>query len=58
LFGLHLRVAYLAKDSVFHGPMGAIMRWLGGIPVDRSVSRDRVTEMIDTFRTHDRLVFV
>ncbi len=58
LFGLHLRVAYLAKDSVFRGPMGAIMRWLGGIPVDRSVSRDRVTEMIDTFRAHDRLVFV
>jgi len=58
LFGLHLRVAYLAKDSLFRGPMGAIMRWLGGIPVDRSVSRDRVTEMIDTLRAHDRLVLV
>ena len=34
LFGLHLRVAYLAKDSLFHPPMAAIMRWLGGIPVD------------------------
>ena len=34
------------------------MRWLGGIPVDRSVSRDRVTEMIDTLRAHDRLVLV
>ena len=58
LFGLHLKVAYLGKDSLFRGPMGSIMRWLGGIPVDRSVSRDRVTEMIDTFREHDRLVFV
>jgi 1-acyl-sn-glycerol-3-phosphate acyltransferase len=58
LFGLHLNVSYLGKESLFHGPMGTVMRWLGGIPVDRSVSRDRVTEMIDTFREHDRLVFV
>ncbi|MFN2602447.1 MAG: 1-acyl-sn-glycerol-3-phosphate acyltransferase [Gemmatimonadaceae bacterium] len=58
LFELRLRVAYLAKDSLFRGPMAAIMRWLGGIPVDRSVSRDRVTEMVDTLRAHNRLVLV
>ncbi len=58
LFSLGLRVSYLGKESIFRGPTGRIMRWLGGIPVDRSVSRDSVTEMVDTFHGRDRLVFV
>jgi 1-acyl-sn-glycerol-3-phosphate acyltransferase len=35
-----------------------VLRWLGGIPVDRSTSRDRVTEMIDAFREHEQLILV
>ena len=57
LFALGLRLSFLGKDSLFRGPPGRILRWLGGIPIDRSVSRDRVTEMVDTFREHDRLIF-
>ena len=57
LFSLGLRISFLGKDSIFRGPTGRIVRWLGGVPVDRSVSRDRVTEMVDTFRDHERLVF-
>ena len=56
LLSLGLRIAFLGKDSMFKGPPGAILRWLGGIPVDRSVSRDRVAEMVEIFRKHDRLV--
>lgn len=29
-------VRYIGKDSLFKPPFGAIFRWLGGIPVDRS----------------------
>lgn len=57
LFALGLRVSFLGKDSLFRGPAGPILRWLGVMPIDRSVSRDRVTEMVDTFREHDRLIF-
>jgi 1-acyl-sn-glycerol-3-phosphate acyltransferase len=32
--GLHFR--WLAKDSLFRGPMGPVMRYWGGVPVDRS----------------------
>lgn len=56
LFQLGLRVSFLGKDSLFTGLKGPIMRWLGGIPVDRSVSKDRVAEMVEVFRNHDRLV--
>jgi len=56
LFALGLRISFLGKDSIFRGPTGRIVRWLGGIPVDRSVRRDRVAEMVETFREHDSLV--
>ena len=56
VFALGLRISFLGKDSIFRGPPGAILRWLGGIPVDRSVSRDRVSEMVEVFGDHERLV--
>ena len=39
LFGkwaLDLKFRWLAKDSLFRGPMGRIMRYWGGIAIDRS----------------------
>jgi 1-acyl-sn-glycerol-3-phosphate acyltransferase len=56
IFSLGIRISFLGKDSIFRGPAGLIMRWLGGIAVDRSVSRDRVAEMIDVFGSRERLV--
>lgn len=56
LFSLGIRISFLGKDSIFRGPLGPMMHWLGGIAVDRSVSRDRVAEMIDVFRSRDQLV--
>ncbi len=56
LFSLGLRISFLGKDSIFRGPLGPMMRWLGGIAVDRSVRGDRVAEMVDVFRSRDRLV--
>jgi 1-acyl-sn-glycerol-3-phosphate acyltransferase len=56
IFSLGIRVSFLGKDSLFGGLQGPIMRWLGGIAVDRSVSRDRVAEMVDVYKSRDRLV--
>lgn len=56
LFSLGIRLSFLGKDSIFRGPLGPMMRWLGGIAVDRSVSRDRVAEMVEVLRSRDRLV--
>ena len=56
VYALGIRISFLGKDSLFRGPLGPMMRWLGGIAVDRSVSRDRVAEMVDVFRSRDQLV--
>lgn len=41
-FCLHLRVYWMGKASLFRGPFGPVMRWLGGIPVDRSKNNNLV----------------
>ncbi len=41
-FCLRLRVYWLGKASLFRGPFGPVMRWLGGIPVDRTKNNNLV----------------
>jgi len=41
-FALHLDIRWMGKASLFRWPFGGIMRWLGGIAVDRSRSNDLV----------------
>ena len=56
LFSLGVRLSFLGKHTIFKWPLGPFMRWLGGIPVERSVSRDRVSETIAAFNAADRMV--
>lgn len=57
-FGLGLDVSWLGKHTLFKPPMGPLFRWLGGIPVDRTASHDVVTQTIQAFNEHERLVIV
>ena len=41
-FALNLQVYWMGKQSLFKRPFGALMKWLGGIPVDRSKSTNLV----------------
>jgi 1-acyl-sn-glycerol-3-phosphate acyltransferase len=36
VFTLGLRVSFIGKHTLFRGPLGRFMTWLGGIPVDRT----------------------
>ena len=51
-----IKVYWLGKDSLFKGPVGPLMRWLGGIPVDRSQAQDFVQQAIEAFDQSDELV--
>lgn len=37
-WALDLRAAFVAKHTLFRWPLGPMMRWLGGIPINRSKS--------------------
>lgn len=56
LFALGFRVSFLGKHTLFKWPLGTFMRWLGGVPVERSVSRDRVGENINAFKSADKMI--
>lgn len=56
MFGLGLRVTFLGKDTLFGRPLGSLMRWLGGVPVDRGVSSGIVDETAERFGDCDRMI--
>ncbi|MGM9483929.1 1-acyl-sn-glycerol-3-phosphate acyltransferase [Roseateles sp. NT4] len=41
-FALRLTPYWMGKSSIFKFPFGGLMRWLGGIPVDRSQANNLV----------------
>jgi 1-acyl-sn-glycerol-3-phosphate acyltransferase len=55
-FALGLEVAFLGKDTLFRGAFGRVMRWLGGIPVDRSHPHDVVTQTIAQFTARPKMI--
>jgi 1-acyl-sn-glycerol-3-phosphate acyltransferase len=55
-FDLPLR--FMAKDSLFRGPQGALLRALGGIAIDRSKSNNVVDATAQSFAENDKLVML
>src|SRR3972149_4845505 len=48
---------FMVKAPVFRWPLvGPLMRWLGGIPIDRSAANNVVEQMVEAFRRSDRLM--
>ena len=49
-FVLNLRVYWMGKQSIFRAPFGGLMRWLGGIPVNRSQANNLVASSAQAMR--------
>jgi 1-acyl-sn-glycerol-3-phosphate acyltransferase len=56
MFALDLRLSFIGKDTLFVGPFGPVLRWMGGIPVDRSKPHGMVADSVRAFETVDRLL--
>ena len=48
----------MGKDSLFWFPYGGLMKWLGGIPVDRSKSNNMVEKSIQVFAESTDMVLI
>lgn len=53
---LRVKVFWMGKHTLFKGPAGPIMRWMGGIPIDRTKAGNTVEQSIDAFLENDKLV--
>ena len=54
-FLTHLDFYWLGKHTLFKGPFGPVMRYLGGLAIDRSKSSNMVQSTINAFNHCDRL---
>lgn len=56
LFELGLRMQWFGKHTLFRGPLGPLLRWLGGEAVDRSAPDGAVATALERFRTREQYV--
>jgi 1-acyl-sn-glycerol-3-phosphate acyltransferase len=55
-FALRLQLYWLGKRSIFRFPFGGVMRWLGGVAVDRTKSTNLVAASAAALRAADGAV--
>ena len=55
---LGIRPAWLGKVELFRRPFGGVMRWLGGLPVDRKTRQNLVEQVVARFDEVDLLYLV
>ncbi len=58
MYAIGLRGTFLGKDTLFRFPLGIVMRFLGGFPVDRASKNDVVTQTVELVRRLDRVIIV
>jgi len=49
MFALDLRLSFIGKHTLFRWPVASVLRWMGGIPVDRGASHGLVGETVKAF---------
>jgi len=51
-----LRFKWVAKQSVFPGPLSPILKYFGGIPIDRSVRSSVISGIVEMFNNREKFV--
>lgn len=57
-FALRLNVYWMGKASLFPPVLGAVMRWLGGLPVNRARTGNLVQATVDAFNENTKLTVI
>ncbi|MEP6766448.1 MAG: lysophospholipid acyltransferase family protein [Gemmatimonadaceae bacterium] len=55
-WALNIDIRFMAKDSVFRGPVGVFMRAIGGIAVERTNAHNLVDSSVLEFSKREKLV--
>ena len=60
LFSLSVRahIHFLGKHTLFKPPFGGIMRWAGGVPINRTTTVNAVDQVVDAFNAHERMALI
>jgi len=55
-FAFRLDPCFIAKKELFRMPFGLLMKWMGGIPVDRGSKSRTVEQMTDLFNKNEKFI--
>jgi 1-acyl-sn-glycerol-3-phosphate acyltransferase len=55
-FALNLDANFMAKKELFRWPFGVLMKWLGGVPINRASSGDTVEQVVRKFNEKERFI--
>ena len=53
---LRLQLFWMGKHTLFPFPFSGFVKWLGGIPINRTKSQNVVYEIVDQFKNNDNFV--
>lgn len=56
VWALGLKFSWVAKQSLFVGPIGSLLKKMGGIPVDRKVRTSFLKNMVQSFSENPNLI--
>jgi len=56
MLALNLKISFLGKDAIFIWPFGALLKKLGGIPVNRRKSHGVVGQLVSVFERQPQLL--
>lgn len=52
---LRINIYWLGKRSLFFGPLGPVLMWFGGVPVDRARPSATMVQVIKSIRSADEI---
>lgn len=60
VFSLAIRthIKFVGKHTLFKFPFGGLMRFAGGIPVNRSTTMNAVDQLVEAFNSHERMALI
>ena len=53
--GVGANIHFMGKQELFSGPLGGLLRKLGGMPVDRAAAKGVVEQMVEQLQHRDQL---
>ncbi len=56
--GIGRQIRFMGKHQLFVGPLGVLLRWLGGVGVERGSQHNFVAQMADLFKETDDMVLI
>jgi 1-acyl-sn-glycerol-3-phosphate acyltransferase len=55
MWALGLKASWVGKHTLFRGPLGPVFRFMGGIPVDRTVHTGFIQRIAGLYKTRDEM---